>query len=91
VRPDPGCHDAVYQASLSGTYETTPDSGERVLFSAAGAAANGSTPGEFGVLETFRVPGPTGHIEVTHQVRFRCDNPPLGATYCTATANTSAK
>ena len=62
VSNDPGCEDAVYQASLSGTCETAPDSGELVRFSAQEKAASGSTPGDIGALATLRVPGPTGHI-----------------------------
>ncbi len=84
VHDDPGCLDAVYQASLSGTYETAPDSGEHVRFSAQGAAATGSAPGDFGALASFSVPGPTGHIDVAHEVRFRCDNPPAGSAYSRA-------
>jgi hypothetical protein len=91
VNNDPGCLDAVYQASFSGTYETAPDSGVLVHFEAHGAAANGSTPGEFGVLKDYDVQGPTGHINVTHVMSFRCDNPPAGATLCSVTTSTNPK
>jgi hypothetical protein len=85
------CVEAVYQVSFAGTYETEPDSGVLVHFAKQGRAATASTNAEPGVLQELFVPGPTGHINVSHQVKFRCDNPPAGATFCTVNMTTSPK
>jgi len=85
------CVEAVHQVSFAGTYETAPDSGVFVSFAKQGRAATSSTNGEPGVLAEYFVPGPTGHIDVTHEIRFRCDNPPAGASHCRVTLSTSPK
>jgi hypothetical protein len=86
-----GCRAALFQVSVSGRYETAPDSNQFVAFAAEGAPASGTTPAETSATAFVEAPGPTGHIETTHLARFRCDDPPAGATFCSVTASTSAK
>jgi hypothetical protein len=87
---DDECVAATAQVSLSGTFETAPDSNRFVAFSAQ-APTSGTIVDVTTAYTEFYVPGPTGHIATTHLVRYRCDNPPAGATFCSATVTTSAK
>jgi hypothetical protein len=88
VADDVGCREPVFQVSLSGRYETAPDSGRfRTFFAASGV---GETPRPGGVSIDFTVPGPTGPVTVDHRVDIACDGP-TDPSLCSYQLHTSPK